>query len=183
MKPAIFLDRDGTLIEDRGYLRQKEEVHFYPFTVAALKKLQPDYLLFIVTNQTCISEGTASREEVETVNRHVVESLSREGIRIEDTFVCPHTKEEACLCRKPSPYFIQEALKTHPFDLARSFTIGDHLSDVLLGQNAGCTGLYVLTGHGDKHQKEVSPSTPVFKNLLEASQWILSKNKKACVCT
>ena len=179
MKAAVFLDRDGTLIEDRGYLRQKEEVCFYPFTLAALKRLQPSYLLFIVTNQTCISEGIASREEVDAVNRHVVECLSREGIVISGTFVCPHTKEEACLCRKPNPYFIREALKTHPFDLARSYTIGDHLSDVLLGSNAGCTGLYVLTGHGEKHQKEVPPSTPIFKNLLEASEWIVAQNKKA----
>ena len=179
MKPAIFLDRDGTLIEDRGYLRQKEEVRFYPFTLEALKKLQPSYLLFIVTNQTCISEGIASREEVDAVNRHVVECLSREGIRIEGIFVCPHKKEEACVCRKPNPHFILEALKAHPFNLPRSYTIGDHLSDVLLGTNAGCTGLYVLTGHGEKHQKEIPPSTPIFKNLLEASQWIIEKNQKA----
>ncbi len=180
MKPAIFLDRDGTLIEDRGYLRQKEEVHFYPFTMDALKRLQPSYLLFIVTNQTCISEGVASREEVNAVNRHVGERLSQEGILISGTFVCPHTKEDACLCRKPSPYFIREALKMQPFDLSLSFTIGDHLSDVLLGTNAGCTGLYVLTGHGEKHQKEIPRSTPVFKNLLEASEWILSGNAKSC---
>lgn len=178
MKPAIFLDRDGTLIEDRGYLRQKEEVLFYSFTMEALKRLQPEYLLFIVTNQTCISEGIASREEVDAVNRHVEECLSREGIILSGIFVCPHTKEEACICRKPSPYFIREALKAHPFDLQRSYTIGDHLSDVLLGNNAGCTGLYVLTGHGENHQKEIPPSTPVFKNLLEASQWILSRNRK-----
>ena len=180
MKPAIFLDRDGTLIEDRGYLRKKEEVCFYPFTVDALKRLQPSYLLFIVTNQTCISEGLVSREEVDAVNRHVVEHLSHEGIVISGTFVCPHTKEEACLCRKPGPYFIREAMKTQAFDLSLSFTIGDHLSDVLLGNNAGCTGLYVLTGHGEKHQKEIPPSTPVFKNLLEASEWILSGNRKTC---
>lgn len=180
MKPAIFLDRDGTLIEDRGYLRKKEEVCFYPFTVDALKRLQPEYLLFIVTNQTCISEGLVAREEVDAVNRHVLENLSREGIHIEGIFVCPHQKEEACVCRKPNPHFILEALKAHPFNLPRSFTIGDHLSDVLLGLNAGCSGLYVLTGHGEKHLKEIPPPTPVFKNLLEASEWILSGNRKTC---
>ena len=178
MKPAIFLDRDGTLIEDRGYLRKKEEVCFYSFTLEALKQLQPDYLFFIVTNQACISEGIASREEVDLVNRHVEECLSREGIVISSTFVCPHSKKDACLCRKPSPHFIREALKIRPFDLERSFTIGDHPSDVLLGRNAGCTGLYVLTGHGEKHREEILPPTPVFKNLLEASQWILSRGKK-----
>lgn len=180
MKPAVFLDRDGTVIEDRGYLRRAEEVVFYPFTVEALKNLQQDYLLFIVTNQACISEGIATQEEVSEVNRHVLDSLSKEGIRIEGLYVCPHKKEDACICRKPSPYFIREAMKTHSFDLFHSFTIGDHPSDVLLGNNAGCTGLYVLTGHGEKHQGEIPASTPVFKNLLEASRWILSKKKKAC---
>jgi D-glycero-D-manno-heptose 1,7-bisphosphate phosphatase len=173
MHPAVFLDRDGTLIEDCGDLRDTSQIIFFPETINALQRLQEYYLLFIVTNQPGIARGTVTRDEVDIVNASVVSHLSKAGIHIKATYVCPHQRTNGCHCIKPNPYFLLQAQSEHSIDLRRSFVIGDHPHDVELATNAGAQGIYVLTGHGAHHREELPSNTIVAPGIQEASQHIL----------
>jgi len=174
-KPAIFLDRDGTLIEDAGYLRHTSQVTIYPYTIEALLMLQEHFMLFIISNQSGIAKGLTTQEEVVTVNKFITDTLREAGIHIADVYFCPHISEDNCQCKKPKTYFIEEAHRIYQFDLTRSYIIGDHPSDIECGYNAGITPLYILTGHGEKHLSEIKTGTLVFNELLEASRFVLSK--------
>ena len=148
LRPAIFFDRDGTLIEDRGHLHSPSEVVFYEDTVTALRKLKNRYLLFIVTNQPGIGRGLLRYDEVESVNQSVVERLTLAGVTISGVYYCPHTRDQECECIKPKPYFLLKAAKEFNVDLSHSFVVGDHPYDVEMARNVGATGIYLLTGHG-----------------------------------
>lgn len=172
---AIFFDRDGTLIEDRGHLRSPEEVVFFPETVPALRKLQSRFRFFIVTNQSGVGKGEMTLDEAHRVNAFVVEKLKADGIHIEAVYCCPHQRSENCACIKPQTHFLELAAREYHLDLTRSFVIGDHPHDVELARNAGATGIYVLTGHGSKHRSELSPGEIVTSHIGEAANWILRK--------
>jgi len=174
LRPAVFLDRDGTLIEDRGHLARSAEVVFYSDTVDALRKLQDAFMLFIVTNQSGVADGVITIHDVERVNAYVVSRLAETGVRIAETYVCPHRRSDECVCIKPKPYFLHKATGEHCVDLRRSFVVGDHPHDVQLARNAGARGVYVLTGHGAKHLNELSSSEVTTQDIAEAAQWILS---------
>lgn len=176
MNNAIFLDRDGTLIEDAGYLSDPSQVRVYDFTIKALRLLQPYYKFFIVTNQAGIAKGIVTKEQVDTINDHVVRELSLSGIIIEQVYCCPHKTEDNCNCKKPSPYFLKLAERDFGIDITRSFMIGDHPADVLCAKNAGAQGIYILTGHGEKHAGEVEPGFTVKRDLLEAAEYILANH-------
>lgn len=173
IKKAVFLDRDGTLIEDCGYLKSPAEVCFYEKAVPALKRLQTEYELFIVTNQSGVSRGLQTEREVEAVNVFVEDWLKGQGIRIRAVYTCLHQREDGCSCIKPHPYFARQAAERFGILLERSFAIGDHPHDVEFGQRFGGTGLYVLTGHGEKHLDELPPGERVFIDLDEASHWLV----------
>jgi L-threonylcarbamoyladenylate synthase len=173
MQPAVFFDRDGTLIEDRGHIDQESDVVFYPETVPSLKRLQERFRLFIVTNQPGIAEGTITREGVERVNRHVTEHLAAHGIEITDVYFCPHSRSDGCSCIKPNPRFLRQAERDHGIDLERSYVVGDHPSDVELADSAGAHGVYVLTGHGEKHRPELPEGVVVEPGIQQATHWIL----------
>lgn len=172
-QPAIFLDRDGTLIEDRGHLSLPNEVVFFPATGAALRRLQPHFRLFIVTNQPGVSLGEVTAADVQRVNDHVVACLRTAGIEIAAVYCCPHQRSEDCACIKPKPFFMEQAAREHGVDLSRSFTVGDHPHDVHLATNVGATGVFVLTGHGSKHRHELGPDDIVAKDIEEAAGIIL----------
>ena len=172
--PAVFLDRDGTLIEDRGHLRISSEVVFFPETVSALRRLQACFRLFIVTHQPGIAEGIVSAGEVAHVNEHVVGVLRDGGVDIVAVYCCPHRRDQGCVCIKPKPYFLLQAADIHGVDLRRSFVVGDHPHDVELAVNAGATGVYVLTGHGARHQAELGAGHKIASGIREAVEWILA---------
>jgi histidinol-phosphate phosphatase family protein len=176
--PAIFLDRDGTIIEDRGHITSPRQIVFYEYTFEALKKLQQKYKLFIVTNQSGIAKGIVNPDQVRAVNTHIAETLNAQGITITDVYVCPHQRDDNCKCIKPKPYFTQKAAADHDIDLKRSFSIGDHPCDVQLAHNAGGKGIYLLTGHGKKHLPELTGSETIAKNLAEAAKFINNLTKK-----
>lgn len=171
--PAVFLDRDGTLIEDRGHLRSAADVSFFSETIASLLLLQQDYLLFIVSNQSGVAEGVLTPEDVERVNGYVVEQLARAGVAIAEVYWCPHNRSDDCMCMKPKPYFLQQAADQHNVDLLQSYTIGDHPHDVYLAGKVGARGIYVLSGHGRKHRHELTGRYPVVADIAEATEWIL----------
>ena len=172
--PAVFLDRDGTLLEDNGPLRSPMQAAFYPETAPALRRLQQHFRLFIVTNQPAVAEGEPTLDEVSEVNDWVVQWLQERGVEIAAVFCCPHGREDNCTCLKPKPHFLRQAARCHGLDLDRSFVIGDHPHDVELARNAGATGVYVLAGHGLRHRGELRGDDVVTDNIVAAADWILS---------
>jgi len=172
-KAAIFLDRDGTIIEDRGHLRSVSDVVFFSETFNVLRELQKYFLLFIVTNQPGIAEGKITRDDVNHINAHIINALAEGGIEIRDLYVCPHSRSEKCRCIKPNPYFLRKASELHGVDFAASFTVGDHPHDVQLARNVGATGIYVLTGHGMRHLDELPKDTMITSGMAEAAEMIL----------
>jgi D-glycero-D-manno-heptose 1,7-bisphosphate phosphatase len=172
--PAIFLDRDGTVIEENGYIDNALNVEFFPYTFKSLELLQKHFLIFIITNQSGISKRLISETDVQEVNRYITETLKTNGITIIDTFYCPHKNEDNCICMKPKPYFINKAAQLYNVDLSESFIIGDHPSDIECGINAGVTPIYLLSGHGRKHLDELTFNSKICNNLLDASKYIIS---------
>jgi D-glycero-D-manno-heptose 1,7-bisphosphate phosphatase len=155
MRSAIFLDRDGTIIKDKGYIKNINQIELYPFTIKSLKKLQKEFLLFIVTNQSGISKGLMSQQEVDAMHSHLKKLFRKNGVSIQKIYSCPHDKNDGCKCRKPKKYFIDQAVKKYNLDISSSFVIGDHPSDIELAINVGAHGIFVLTGHGKSHKDEI----------------------------
>jgi D-glycero-D-manno-heptose 1,7-bisphosphate phosphatase len=172
-RPAVFLDRDGTIIEDRGDLSVPSQVEFFEDTIPALRRLAGRFDLFIVTNQSGVAKGAITVRDVERVNAHVLARLSEAGIEIVATYVCPHERRDGCRCMKPSPLFLHRAEYDHGVDLRRSFVIGDHPHDVEFAKAGGATGIYVLTGHGLKHLEGIVEGTPIAAGIGEAAELIL----------
>ena len=174
LHPAVFLDRDGTLIEDRGPLSEASEVVFYPEAVEALMRLQEHFLLFLVTNQPWVARGILTWEDVKRVNARVVSYLAEHGVTITAVYVCPHERSDGCSCIKPNPHFLHKAAAEHGVDLQRSFSVGDHPHDVELARSVGARGIYVRTGHGEKHLGELHADEIVVAGIGEAADWVLT---------
>jgi D,D-heptose 1,7-bisphosphate phosphatase len=175
--PAIFLDRDGTIIEDKGFINNPLDIEFYPNSFEALQSLQEYFFLFIITNQSGVSKGLITENEVKEVHRYMIGALKAREITIFDIFYCPHKNEDNCKCKKPNPYFIRQAAELYDIDLNKSFIIGDHPSDIQCGINAGVTPIYLLSGHGRKHRNELESDFKICENIFEASEYILSTCK------
>jgi D-glycero-D-manno-heptose 1,7-bisphosphate phosphatase len=157
MFPAIFLDRDGVIIENRSdYVRSWEDVSFIPGALAALAKASASkYKIIIVTNQSAIGRGIISYQAAEEINLRLTRAISNAGGRVDGVFMCPHAPEENCSCRKPQPGLLLQAAQALDLDLSRSTLIGDALSDMQAGQAAGvCQRILVRTGRGD-HQNSL----------------------------
>lgn len=136
-KRAVFLDRNGTLIEERHYLHLPEEVAVYPRAVQALRRLRDaDYELFLVTNQSGVGRGYFSMADVEKVHAHLEAELARDGVNIARIYTAPEAPDQPSRGRKPSPQFLFDARDEFGIDLARSYMIGDKLIDLECGQNA-----------------------------------------------
>jgi histidinol-phosphate phosphatase family protein len=174
-RAGLFLDRDGTLIEDCGHLRNQSQVTFIPGTVKALRRLGNDFILFIITNQPGVADGALTLRDVNSVNNYIVRHLADVGIHIQDVYVCPHRRESGCLCIKPKPYFLHKAANKWDIDPSLSVVIGDHPHDMELARNVGGRGIYVLTGHGRKHLNELPSEQLVVPRLKEAVDWILAQ--------
>jgi histidinol-phosphate phosphatase family protein len=174
---AIFLDRDGTLIEDAGFLRDTAEVEFYPQTFSALRRFG-DFVLFIVTNQSGIAKGDVTREQARIVNDYVVRRLAEQEIEIRAVYCCPHQRTDECECMKPKPYFLKLAEREHNIDLPRSFVVGDHPSDIELAHAVGAKGIYVLTGHGVKHRAQLQVPGTVVDDIGAAADLILGMGRE-----
>jgi D-glycero-D-manno-heptose 1,7-bisphosphate phosphatase len=172
---AVFLDRDGTIIEDRGDLSAPSEVVWFEDTISSLRRLSDCFDLFIVTNQSGVAKGTISMEAVDRVNAYVSSHLAQHGISIVATYVCPHERASDCHCIKPKPHFLKRAERDFRIDLRRSFVVGDHPHDVELAKNVGATGIYVLSGHGRKHRRDIPGDAIVADGIGEASEHILER--------
>ena len=175
MNKSIVLDRDGTLIEDSGYVHRIEDLEVLSGVVAGLKMLQNHFLFFIITNQSGIERGLYTIDDFYRFNDFFLRQLRYQGITIERTYFCPHIS--GCDCKKPSIKYIREIVRCYEIELAKSWTIGDHPSDIIMGKNAGCKTVYLLTGHGRKHyneleEKKIKP-TIIAENFLSAAKCII----------
>ena len=183
MKRAVFLDRDGTLIEDKDYLSRPEEVVVYPGAGAALKALQDaGFALFVVTNQSGVGRGYFTLTEVEKVHHHLVREFAREGVRFHKFYVAPEAPDQPSRGRKPSPQFLFDARDEFGIELAESYLIGDKLIDLECGWNAGLKKcVLVRTGYGAKVEREYVGKlgqAVVVEELAAAAQWILQSLMK-----
>ena len=150
MNRAVFLDRDGTLIEDKDYSSRPDHVALFPGVEEALKRLQAaGFKLFIVSNQSGVGRGYFTRADVERVNQRLVELLAGDGVRFEKIYVAPESPEQPSRGRKPSPQFLLDARDEFGIDLAQSYMVGDKVSDLECGWNAGVKkSILVRTGYG-----------------------------------
>ena len=165
MRPAVFLDRDGTLIEERGYLDRLDLIAPFSHTAPALARLrEAGFALVLVTNQAGVARGYFDEDFVRRAHAHLAELLARDGIVLDGYYYCPHHPEgvvsryrQVCRCRKPSPGMIERAAADLQLDVARSFVVGDKWLDVELASNAGARGILVRTGYGADVENEAPP--------------------------
>ena len=180
MKPAVFFDRDGVLIEERNYLHRVEDVVLLTGVAAALKRLQDAGLkLFIVSNQSGVGRGYFTLANVERVNEHLCRELAQDGVRIGKIYIAPEAPGQPSRGRKPSPQFLFDARDEFGLDLAQSYLIGDKLIDLECGWNAGVKkSILVRTGYGTELERE-SPEkisrAVVVDDLNKAADWILNR--------
>jgi D-glycero-D-manno-heptose 1,7-bisphosphate phosphatase len=146
---AVFVDRDGTVIEDPGYLSDPESVRLVPGAADALRELgDRGFRLVVVSNQSGIARRLISEEQAAAVHERFVAELARRGVRLDGVRYCPHAPDAGCACRKPLPGLLVEAAEELGVDLARSFMVGDKQSDVEAGRRAGCRTI-LLAPDGD----------------------------------
>ena len=158
-QPAIFLDRDGVIIENRDhYVRSWADVVFLSDALEALAAARDsDFLFVIVTNQSAIGRGIISLATAETINQRVLEKIRASGGRIDAVYLCPHAPEDECDCRKPQPGMLLQAAADLDLDLSRSLMIGDALSDVAAGQAAGVARqVLVRSGRGRDQEQLIA---------------------------
>ncbi len=183
---AVFLDRDGTIIEDKNYLSDSNDIEIIDGVVEALKKLMDNnYKLVVVSNQSGVARGKFGIEDVEKVNLHLSEMLAKHSVFIDAFYYCPHhpngTVAEfsvVCQCRKPAIGMVEEAVYQLEIDPRKSFVVGDKLADVHLGKLMGGKSILVRTGYGEKEEKFITDSlyyhdVSVCDNLKAAGEIIL----------
>lgn len=184
MQPAIFLDRDGTLNVDVGYLHRMDQLELFPWTADALRLLKrAGFLLVVVTNQAGIARGMIAPEFIPAAHAEMRRRLQRGGADLDALYFCPHhpdgtVKELAieCRCRKPAPGMIEDAVRDLRIDVSRSWVIGDKWLDVQLGHAAGARSILVRTGWG-REQEERRPAgqrvEAICDNLIAATGRVL----------
>lgn len=172
---AIFLDRDGTINAGVPFHERVDSVHkveLLPNALEGLKLLATlDYQFFFVTNQAGLAEGLISRTDFDEINNEVLRQIEPSDVKIVQTCVCPHGEGATCECRKPKPKLLKDAAAQYDIDLANSWMIGDRLTDIQTGINAGTKTILVQTGM----VKEAPEATFVATDLLEAAKYIAAQ--------
>jgi D-glycero-D-manno-heptose 1,7-bisphosphate phosphatase len=153
-QPAVFIDRDGTLIEEVNYLSTVEQTRLFPFTKNAVDLLKRrGYLVIVVTNQSGIGRNIFDESAMHAVHEQIQSQLNG---AVDAFYFCPHLPCDGCNCRKPSLGMIESALSDFDIDLEGSWMVGDKKSDVETGRNAGIRSALVLTGYGTVHSREMN---------------------------
>jgi len=188
MKRALFIDRDGTISEEVGYINHPSRFRVFPYAAAAIRHLnENDWLAIVVTNQAGVARGYFTEEMVKTVHAEMTAELGRQGARLDAIYYCAHHPSVGeppyrfdCECRKPKPGLIVRAAEKYDIDLDESWMVGDRYSDVELARNAGLKSAFVLSGYGRgewEHQRAAWTEQPdlIAENLLEAVQMIVAE--------
>lgn len=175
MYPALFLDRDGVLLENNPtYIRNWSEARIYHRALTALARIRESaYKIVIVTNQAGVAKGLIPVEVAEDINRHLVEEIEKSGGRVDGVFMCPHAVEDACTCRKPLPGLLLEAARELSLDLDRSIMVGDALTDMMAGRAAGVRKVVMVRSGRGVEQSQLPEAFglqpfPIYDNLAEA---------------
>jgi D-glycero-D-manno-heptose 1,7-bisphosphate phosphatase len=190
MRPAVFLDRDGTLIEDVGYLDAIARVAFYPWTIDSIRALNRAGLaVVVVTNQSGIARGILDQALVDATHEHLTARLTAGGARVDAYYYCPHHPRgtvpqfaRECDCRKPARGLIDRAVTDLELDAARSFVVGDKWTDVQLGRAIGARAILVRTGGGAVEERRPVAglaADAIVDNLAAAASWILGQSPSA----
>ena len=189
MRPAVFLDRDGTIIEERGYLDRLDLLELYSFTADAIRLLnRAGYATVVVTNQGGIGRGIIDEPFLQLVHSALDARLAAGHARIDRYYHCPHHPDaivpelrQKCGCRKPAAGMIEQACRELSLDPKRSVMIGDRRLDVVAGSTAGTRTILVRTGHG-AHEEAMPPGharpDAILNNLMEAVGWILRTSSR-----
>ncbi|WP_337833269.1 D-glycero-beta-D-manno-heptose 1,7-bisphosphate 7-phosphatase [Geoanaerobacter pelophilus] len=180
---AVFIDRDGTINEEKEYLYRPEAFEFIPGVPEAIRILgEAGFLVVVVTNQSGVARGYYGEDDVRSLHRYMDELLLTAGAKVDAYYFCPHHPVNGvgeyridCRCRKPMPGMLLQAVSDLGIDLSASWMIGDKLADVEAGIAAGCRSAMVLTGYGTEEQTKLPVDVPVFKDLLAAAQAILTE--------
>lgn len=186
MRPAVFLDRDGTMVRDVGYLSRLEDLHWFPYTVDAVRLLnRAGFLVFVTTNQGGVGLGFYPEAFVQRAHEEMAAYLAAGGARVDGWYYCPHHPRATiealrvtCDCRKPEPGMVRQAQQQFPIDLARSFVVGDKAGDLGLARSVGARGVLVRTGYGEVELARMGDSAQaarVSTDLMEATSWILEQ--------
>jgi D-glycero-D-manno-heptose 1,7-bisphosphate phosphatase len=178
-RAAVFVDRDGTIAEEVGYLNHVSRFRMFPFVAAALLRLnEAGYPVIVVSNQSGVARGYFPEELLQEVTQRMMQLLSETGAKVDAVYYCPHAPSENCLCRKPKTGMLERAVQEHGIDLQRSFVVGDRYLDIELARNAGARGVFVRTGYGEGElawhaTKWPVPPHFVAEDLAQATDWIL----------
>ena len=191
MKRAVFLDRDGNVCEDVGYLGDPSKLVVFPYAAEAVRRLNESSMLAIlVTNQSGVARGHFGEDAVLRVHDRLERELARGGARLDGIYYCPHHPtigqppyRQSCECRKPRPGMLVRAAADHDIDLSQSFVVGDKYSDVRLAHAAGARAVLVRTGYGRgewEYDRATWPRQPehVAETLEDAVEWILDEAGK-----
>ena len=174
-RPFVFVDRDGTLLADPGYLHRIEDYALLPGVIEGLQSLHAaGFPIAIVTNQSGIGRGMFSEQDFWQLQEYLLADLRAHGVSVEASFFCPHRPDARCACRKPAPGLLERARHELDADLARSWVIGDKLADVELARRAGCRAVYLLSGEGSLSGDTLPEGVPVAPDLLAASRLVLA---------
>lgn len=188
-RPAVFVDRDGTLIHEAHYLSDPRKARLFAGAARAVRRLNDaGFLVFMITNQSGVARGYFTEADVRRVNRRVTQLLRRGGARIDGVFYCPHHREgsvaryrRACACRKPRPGMVRRAARRFPIDRRRSFVLGDHLGDMQLAVTAGLGGaVFLTTGHGKREWGKVVRAglkVPKARDIAQAVGIVLRRSR------
>ena len=185
-RPAVFLDRDGTLIEDVGYVDRLERLLFYPWSFEVVRLLRrAGFAVVVVTNQAGVARGFVREQTVIEVFEAIQKRLAAVGEQLDGHYYCPHLADapveayrRECSCHKPGPGMVEQAVAALDVDLSRSFVIGDRWTDIQLARSVGAKAILVKTGYGVTQLADSPPGEApdaVFGNLLEAVGWVLSE--------
>ena len=179
--PAVFLDRDGTLIEEVGYLDRIERLAFFPYSVDAVRLMnRAGYRVVVATNQSGIARGIFDEAFVAKAHRHIADVLDAGGAHVDGFYYCPHHPEgtvaqyaRSCDCRKPQPGLLRQAASELDLDLARSWVVGDRWHDLQAGTAVGARGLLVRTGYGREAERTTGVgAVGIVDDLIAAASWI-----------
>lgn len=180
MRPAIFLDRDGTLNVEVHYLRSPDEVRLIPGVPEALIALRAaGYALIVITNQSGVARGYFTPETLDAVHMRLRGCLAARGAVVDGIYACPHHPNDACACRKPGSALYLQAAREHDLDLSHSLMIGDKDTDLLAAKNLGMPSILVRTGYGQEQLtaiaswRDYAPSY-IAADLADAARWLLS---------
>ncbi len=189
IRPAVFLDRDGTIIEDAGYLSDAAALVLLPGAAAAIRRLnQAGLAVVVVTNQSGVARGLFTEQAVQDVHAALSVALAREAAVVDAFYYCPHHPDGeieayrvACGCRKPAAGLLHGATRDLGLDLARSWLVGDKQLDVDCGVAAGCRTILVRTGKGAAEERSAGRTLradAILNNLMEAAEWILLNSSR-----